>query len=125
MWNPASASGNKIRMTTVGTNIGGHYDTSSGDFTCVIPGIYAFHLHIYMKTGQSSAKCYITKNGSQTTIAEVDTTNSGYFGGSTSAIFSLVAGDIVNLDGCSGIGTFQGGKYTSFSGFLVREEPDR
>ena len=47
-------------------------------------------------------------------------TASGYDGASTSVILHLVHGDIVDLGGCTAIGTFYPGPVTSFSGFQLQ-----
>ena len=51
-------------------------------------------------------------------------TASMYDGVSNSVILHLVHGDIVELGGCSDIGTFYADAYgqTSFSGFLLQED---
>ena len=36
---------NTLRFTSAITNVGGHYDTSTGLFTCEYPGIYVFTLN--------------------------------------------------------------------------------
>ena len=43
---PVDGPGDTIIFTKYITNIGGHYDTSTGIFTCQYSGIYLFSLNI-------------------------------------------------------------------------------
>ena len=113
-----------IRFTNVITNIGGHYDTSSGKFTCQHPGIYVFLLHIWTDAGGTDAYCTIRKNGVYMILAQYYNSNTAsmYDGVSNSIILYLVNGDVVDTGGCTAIGTFNTGWQTSFSGFLLQED---
>ena len=57
-------SAGTIRFIYVVTNIGGHYSTTTGVFTCQYDGLYAFTLTIIKNSGHDEAYCYIRKNGS-------------------------------------------------------------
>ena len=121
----AGTTSDTIRFTNVITNIGGHYNTTSGKFTCQYPGIYVFLLHIWKIAGVTDAYCWISKNGSGLISADSSVnsnTASGHDGASTSVILHLVQGDIVDLCPCSAIETFHRGWTTSFSGFLLQED---
>ena len=57
--------GNEVlRFDDVVTNLGNHYDSSSGKFTCVIPGIYFFTYHVLMRGGHGTSMwADLCKNG--------------------------------------------------------------
>ena len=121
----ARTTSGTIRFTNVITNIGEHYNSSSGDFTCQHPGIYVFLLHIWKASGEENAYCYIRKNGTNTIQAQsavMSSIASSYDGVSNSVILHLVQGDIVDLGDCSYIGTFYPYSNTSFSGFLLQKD---
>ena len=122
--NPAAGpTSNTIKFSRIVANIGGHYDTLSGKFTCQNPGIYAFHLHIYKDSGDKDTYCHIRKNEVDMVKATAkvnDNTASSFIGSSNSVILYLDLGDIVDLGVCTGIDTFHRGWETSFSGFLIQ-----
>ena len=121
----AGTTSGTISFTRIVTNIGGHYNTTSGKFTCQYPGIYVFLLHIWKNAGERQAYCYIRKNKANMVLADSyvnDNTLSNFDGVSTSVILHLVHGDIVDIGDCTDIGTFYGGLETSFSGFLLQED---
>ena len=107
-----------IRFAHYITNIGGHYNTSTGIFTCKYPGIYVFALHIVKNFGSDSAYCDIRKNGSNVVKAYTLSHSNGYYSTTNSVVMHLVHGDKVDLGGCSPIASLYGLKYTTFSGFL-------
>ena len=44
-----------LKFDDVVTNLGNHYDPSSGKFTCSIPGIYFFIYHVLMRGGDGTS----------------------------------------------------------------------
>ena len=62
----------RITFSIETVNIGGNYDTSTGLFTCVLPGIYVFILHVYKTRSADYATCYITKNGQIQVVADIN-----------------------------------------------------
>lgn len=44
-----------LKFDDVVTNLGNHYDPSSGKFTCSIPGIYFFVYHVLMRGGDGTS----------------------------------------------------------------------
>ena len=100
---PGLTSGT-IRFMDVITNIGGHYNTSIGIFTCEYPGIYVFALHITKSYGSDYATCDIRKNGTLVVAASVNpdaNSKDGIYSTSNSAVMHLVNGDEVDLGNCS------------------------
>uniref|UniRef100_A0A8C9DV37 Complement C1q like 3 n=1 Tax=Prolemur simus TaxID=1328070 RepID=A0A8C9DV37_PROSS len=90
-----------LKFDDVVTNLGNHYDPTTGKFTCSIPGIYFFTYHV-----RASA------------IAQDADQNYDY--ASNSVVLHLEPGDevYIKLDG----GKAHGGnnnKYSTFSGFII------
>ena len=113
-----------IRFGRVVTNIGGHYNTSSGNFTCQHPGIYVFHLHLVKFEKQPYAWCNIRMNDADMMAIETSVNNDdtdSHIGSSNSVILNLLHGDIVNIGACSPLYTLHTGLETSFSGFLLQK----
>ena len=114
-----------IKFVNVITNIGGHYDTSTGQFTCKYPGLYVFSLHILKSPNYDIAYCHIRKNGSNIIYVHSSRGSSsyrGYYGSSGSVVFYLDHGDTVDIGGCTDDSTFGSGKETTFSGFLLKAD---
>ena len=118
-------SGLSMSLTTVLYNVGGHYNVSSGIFTCVYSGIYLFTFNIYKTSSAKAAWCYIYKNGlhEQTTATAeprgAETFN-GYLEASTSLVTHLASGDTVAIAKCTPANTIH--EYSSFMGVLL--QPD-
>ena len=120
-------SSGTIRFTHAITNIGSHYNTSTGVFTCQYPGLYNFELHILKTGGKDWAYCRIRKNGSYVVRALTDPdsgSDGGQYGTTNSVVLHLVHGDTVDVGGCNSISNFYiGSAYeTSFSGFLLKAD---
>ena len=105
----------------VKTNIGGHFNTTTGQFTCQYPGIYVFSLNLYKRTGASRAYCYIRRNGGGVARAVVPAeSNSNYYESSASTVLHLDRGDTVDVGNCNSVSDI--GSYTSFIGFLLKAD---
>ena len=123
-WSPSSTSVTEpVKFSTVLTNIGSHYDSSSGKFTCQYPGLYVFTLNLYRyaSTSYSDLVCYIKRNGSNKIRAYIypySSAYAGYYESTQSLVMHLSRGDIVTIGSCSG--HIQG--YSSFSGYLLRAD---
>ncbi|XP_060588235.1 heavy metal-binding protein HIP-like [Ruditapes philippinarum] len=122
----AGATSPSLTFTTVITNEGNAFDTSTGKFTCPVSGLYYFSLHIIKKRSSSVdyAGCYIILNGSSKVQAHTDPQSGadyGSYGVSTSVYLKLKVGDVVMLDGCSRPIADRVDPRTSFSGHLEQE----
>ena len=91
-----------IRFTSVITNIGDHYDNTTGKFVCEYPGIYLFTSFM-----QESPYCNFKKN--YNTIMSFRT--------SATLIIQLYKGDIVQIADCGYRKYMYGG---TFSGVLLK-----
>ena len=81
-------------------NIGNHYSTVTGRFTCYYPGVYMFSLNLYKSPGPDIIYCRIIKNGKQSTSVQatiLSEDQSGYYEGSASTIYHLNRGDRVHV----------------------------
>lgn len=128
--NPAKGpTTDSMTFTTVVTNEGNGFDTTTGKFTCSISGLYHFSLHIAKKRSGSvdTAGCYIYLNGEKTVRAYIDPqdgstgADAGSYGVSNSAYLKLAVGDIVTVSGCSGSSSDAVESWTSFSGYLEKQ----
>ena len=103
-------------------NIGGHYSTTTGRYTCYYPGIYVFSLNLY-KGSRASGEVYcdIRKNGSNVALANVPNEGVyGYYESSASTVLRLARGDTVDVGSCNNPSNIH--KYTSFIGFLLKAD---
>ncbi|XP_060588238.1 complement C1q-like protein 4, partial [Ruditapes philippinarum] len=118
-----------MSFTTVITNEGSGFDTSTGRFTCPVSGLYYFSLHI-IKRGISSvswAGCSIYLNGSPKVRAYTDPQNgvngadNGSYGVSTSVYLLLKVGDVVTIEQCNPKMPDTVEEATSFSGYFEKQ----
>ncbi|XP_069588662.1 complement C1q-like protein 2 isoform X1 [Ranitomeya imitator] len=117
-----------LKFDDVVTNVGNHYDPSTGKFTCEVPGIYYFTYHILMRGGDGTSMwADLCKNGQVRNLREqvrasaiAQDADQNYDYASNSVVLHLDSGDeiYVKLDG----GKAHGGnnnKYSTFSGFIL------
>ncbi|XP_029376131.1 complement C1q-like protein 2 [Echeneis naucrates] len=110
-----------LRFDDVITNLGNHYDPSTGKFTCHVSGIYFFTYHVLMRGGDGTSMwADLCKNGQVRASAIAQDADQNYDYASNSAVLHLDSGDevYVKLDG----GKAHGGnnnKYSTFSGFIL------
>ena len=117
---PASGT---IKLTTIITNIGGNYDTATGQFKCHNPGYYVFSFHMYKNPSSSygNAYCFIRKNEvNQIYVYSDPYYDSGYFESSNSVILHLRKGDNVDLGGCRSASYMW--EWTTFTGYLIKPD---
>ncbi|KAM6948891.1 complement C1q-like protein 3b [Aplochiton taeniatus] len=110
-----------LKFDDVVTNVGNHFDPSTGKFTCSIPGIYFFVYHVLMRGGDGTSMwADLCKNNQVRASAIAQDADQNYDYASNSAVLHLEPGDeiYIKLDG----GKAHGGnnnKYSTFSGFMV------
>ncbi|CAM4607855.1 unnamed protein product [Leuciscus chuanchicus] len=110
-----------LRFDDVVTNVGNHYDPTTGKFTCQVSGIYYFTYHVLMRGGDGTSMwADLCKNGQVRASAIAQDADQNYDYASNSAVLHLDSGDeiYVKLDG----GKAHGGnnnKYSTFSGFIL------
>ncbi|XP_054828495.1 complement C1q-like protein 2 isoform X3 [Eublepharis macularius] len=110
-----------LKFDDVVTNLGNHYNPTSGKFTCQVRGIYFFTYHILMRGGDGTSMwADLCRNGQVRASAIAQDADQNYDYASNSVVLHLDLGDevYVKLDG----GKAHGGnnnKYSTFSGFLL------
>uniref|UniRef100_A0A8C5DK61 C1q domain-containing protein n=1 Tax=Gouania willdenowi TaxID=441366 RepID=A0A8C5DK61_GOUWI len=110
-----------LKFDDVITNLGNHYDSSTGKFTCHVSGMYFFTYHVLMRGGDGTSMwADLCKNGQVRASAIAQDADQNYDYASNSAVLHLDSGDevYVKLDG----GKAHGGnnnKYSTFSGFIL------
>jgi len=110
-----------ITFTTVITNKGGGYNTTTGEFTCGVAGMYSFGLTIVKTSSASYAYCELYKNSQMLGIAYVhgDGHQIGVVSGSTTVYVHLLPGDKMYPRGCTAASTMVSSIYSTFTGHLV------
>ena len=107
-----------VRFSNVLTNVGNGYNTTSGQFTCPVSGLYHFALVIYKTAYADVASCFIRHNQSNKVEAfSSPPIPGGYFEASTTVVLYLKQGDTVDLVGCTLASHME--SLTTFSGFLI------
>uniref|UniRef100_A0AAQ4S7I7 C1q domain-containing protein n=2 Tax=Gasterosteus aculeatus aculeatus TaxID=481459 RepID=A0AAQ4S7I7_GASAC len=110
-----------LKFDDVVTNLGNHYDPTTGKFTCSIPGIYFFTYHVLMRGGDGTSMwADLCKNQQVRASAIAQDADQNYDYASNSGVLHLEPGDevYIKLDG----GKAHGGnnnKYSTFSGFII------
>ncbi|XP_061427357.1 complement C1q and tumor necrosis factor-related protein 9A-like isoform X2 [Lethenteron reissneri] len=90
------ASGAPLKFTKVAYNDQGHYDVSTGKFTCVVPGVYYFDFHLTGGTGAS--RFSLRHNGNAVQFKSATGTGASTTGTATAAtMYSLAGGSVLRL----------------------------
>ena len=96
------------------SNLGNHYDPTTGIFTCPVDGLYLFATSIDLGSGDEMDMNILLESSSIGTVYALD-----WDQGSVVAIKECLQTQRVWVevakDGCY----FQGGKYTTFSGVML------
>lgn len=113
-----------VTFTQVLLNEGGDYNSTTGVFTCRIPGLYFFSARIMKSSSSQLAYCNIYKN--TTWIVHIETNHVtsdqwGYFSSSATFLDTLTTGDEVYIGSCNAISSFYKPDCL-FSGFLIQQE---
>ena len=114
-------SNGSITFTSIISNIGNQFNSTTGKFTCDHPGMYFFTLSLYQTYSSRDTHCDIRCNGARMTYVDSNTSSSdGFYQASNSVVLHLNKGDIVNLEGCANASTIASA--SSFGGFLINSD---
>uniref|UniRef100_A0A673IS68 Complement component 1, q subcomponent-like 3b n=1 Tax=Sinocyclocheilus rhinocerous TaxID=307959 RepID=A0A673IS68_9TELE len=111
-----------LKFDDVVTNLGNHYDPSSGKFTCSIPGIYFFVYHVLMRGGDGTSMwADLCKNNQVRASAIAQDADQNYDYASNSVILHLESGDeiYIKLDGGKAHGGNNNNYYTSSVSYII------
>ena len=118
-----------LKFTSVITDIGQHYSTETGQFTCKYPRIYVFSLHILKQYGADMAACQLRKNNVKVVRAHSDPVGQdnqdGWYSSSTSAVLHMAYGDTADVHcgtGVLSLGVNSANPYNTFSGVLIKAD---
>ena len=125
-WRDYTAHGAAVDMVWGATrfNIGGHFSTSTGKFTCPVAGIYNFRCWAYVATSVHKNFLYLNKNGSdiQSTVMDNGDTNE------TAVVSGLVqcsANDLIHMkyscdvEATGNVFSNASEQWTGFEGYLI------
>ena len=118
---PTYSSSTKVLIfPSTTTNIGNHYDNTTGQFTAQYAGIYVFVLNLYRVNGLDHVFCYIRKNGSKVAIGRIQLKSEQHAESSGSTVVHLDPGDKVDVGNCDN--PWEIDIRTSFIGFLLQAD---
>ncbi|XP_060603741.1 heavy metal-binding protein HIP-like [Ruditapes philippinarum] len=121
----ASKSQNKPRdhqiilFDSIQTNIGDAYNVNSGQFTAPVAGTYVFTCSLFSGVNVEFW-AYIAVNKTPKALLNERGTDGRHGMASQTLIAHLNPGDVVTVNTNYGGGSINGGKYSTFSGFLLR-----
>ncbi|XP_067673832.1 complement C1q-like protein 2 [Haliotis asinina] len=114
------ASTSTLKFDDVKNNNGGGYNQYSGVFRAPVSGMYMFSLAL--ESESAGATDYSVKKQGQ--IMTYLTVAQTYIGASETSVFHVDAGDDISVE-ClvaSGSQTLRGGRFSYFSGYLLRAD---
>lgn len=122
--NPVSGSRTVITSWVSNSNIGGHFNNSTGVFTAPVSGTYFFYISVMSDRNDSGDyQISIYKNGSMYVNSnDLHTANAIYVQTTVPAVVNLAANDTVDyrLYNSSSTSTFiYGGSFTHCGGYLL------
>ena len=122
------ASSGIVRFTNIKSNVGSRYSSSTGQFTCNLPGLYYFSVSLIKSREAHSASdmahCALRKNGNRLvdTITDPrdDDTDNGSYETSAFLVIHLSSGETVDVGSCSSDTKLE--SRSSFTGFLLKSD---
>ncbi len=107
-----------IKMNTILTNQGNHYNSSTGYFTCPIAGMYKVQIWALAGNGGQYSTMYVFKNGLNVSYAGMHTNPNGYslwMQSSIEVMVSCSVNDTLSAFAISGGGFYTSDGYTGMS----------
>ena len=102
-----------------GYNVGGHYNTSNGQFTCPVTGTYYFEATTIVNTAASNAAWYLRKNGSAIHEQHISQTNNSWQAHHIAFTGEFAANDTVDIqNGNTSLG-YYGSAWSYFHGRMI------
>jgi len=115
-----------IVFDTATYNLGSHYNTSNGKFTCPVAGLYLFNFKCLFNTPDSDSHANLHINGSNYSGTQGAAFAYGNIGGSAGHYLHNGGSDVVSLSASDAVtiyytdaGTDLHHSYTTFSGCLI------
>jgi hypothetical protein len=99
-------------------NVGSHYSTSTGTFTCPVAGRYVFMCSIHSTNGTNKVDVRLRVNGSDSPGGFALNNVDSYTQATGCAVLNLAANDAVTIYNANG-GVWPDAGLTYFSGYLV------
>ena len=115
----------EIRFTRVKLNTGGDYSSTTGVFTCRVPGLYWFTATLTKQwnVDVDFITCSIQLNGGEKIrLYGQPVDDKGGYQLSSSLALNLTPGDRVQVADCFNADKIRSSPYTHFSGMLVRPD---
>lgn len=117
----SSGSAEDLIFSRVLVNYGNGYSSTTGRFTCTVPGLYFFSASL-SKTQRvvEYVFCFIKIN-SQTRVGSIEssTITTAAYSLTITGTFNLNRNDYVNIGTCHGADTLETQDWSSFNGFLI------